>query len=82
MIQPDSAEVDQLTARLGATCRTVIDAEIRRLRRRVPQLSETQLAVLDEALWSVAERLVLARVRAAPPGPARCAAAVFAGDPR
>jgi hypothetical protein len=47
--------------------RTVIDAELRRLARRVPSLSRNDLNVIDAALEELAESSILAQLRRAPP---------------
>ncbi|MPZ61282.1 MAG: hypothetical protein GEU93_08295 [Propionibacteriales bacterium] len=43
--------------------RTVIDAELQRLARRVPSLRRTDLAVIEAALEDLADSLILARLR-------------------
>lgn len=52
-----------LVARVGMSSRGVIDAELRRLARRVPSLRPADLTVVDEALEEVAESLILAPLR-------------------
>ncbi|MGH3357421.1 MAG: hypothetical protein ACRDO7_01370, partial [Nocardioidaceae bacterium] len=55
-----------LTERIARECESVIDAERTRLRRRRPQLSDTELATLDETLTQIAERLLLDALRRNP----------------
>jgi hypothetical protein len=45
--------------------RTVIDAELQRLARRVPSLGRADLAVIDDALEELAECLIIGRLRGA-----------------
>jgi hypothetical protein len=52
-----------LVARMGMSSRRIIDAELRRLARRVPSLRPADLTVVDEALEEVAESLILAPLR-------------------
>jgi hypothetical protein len=60
------AEVD-VVGRVHDHGRTVIDAELQRLSRRVPSSSPADLAVIDAELEDLAESLILERLRHAPP---------------
>ncbi|MFE9694311.1 hypothetical protein [Micromonospora sp. NPDC005806] len=51
--------------------RAVIEAELRRLARKVPSLRPNDLAVIDAALDELAESLLLARLRSLPQHTAR-----------
>lgn len=57
---------DDLIERVARDCDAVIDAELARLRRRQPQLSESDLVALDDALADLAERLLLRALRRKP----------------
>jgi hypothetical protein len=57
--------VAQLVAEMHHRTRTVIDAELQRLARRVPSLGPADLAVIDAALEELAECLIIGRLRGA-----------------
>ena len=54
-----------LVVRVHQRTRVVIDAELRRLARRVPSLEQDDLALIDAALDALAETLVIGRLRGA-----------------
>jgi hypothetical protein len=62
---PDDPTSD-LVAQVHNYSRTVIDAELRRLARKVPSLRRADPDVIDAALEELAESLILARTRNAP----------------
>ncbi len=64
---PDDPTSD-LVAQVHNHSRSVIDAELRRLARKVPSLRRADLEVVDAALEELADSLILARLRNAPPG--------------
>lgn len=55
-----------LPVRLRHHSRAVIEAELRRLARRVPTLAPSQLSVVGEAMHDLAATLILDRVITAP----------------
>lgn len=57
---------DYLIERIARDCDAVIDAELSRLRRRRPRLSESDLAALDKTLSALANRLLLDALRRRP----------------
>ncbi len=59
----DSAS--DLVVRVHQQTRTVIDAELQRLARRVPSLAGADLAVIDAVLDDLAESLIIGRLRGA-----------------
>lgn len=59
---PDGPK-SNLVAQVHRHSRTVIDAELQRLARRVPSLRRTDLAVIEAALEDLADSLILARLR-------------------
>lgn len=62
---PDDPQSD-LVAQVHHHSRTVIDAELQRLARKVPSLRRADLDVIDATLEQLAESLLLARLRNAP----------------
>lgn len=62
---PDDPRSD-FVAQVYRHSRTVIDAELRRLARKVPSLRRTDLDVIAATLEEIAESLLLARLRNAP----------------
>jgi len=68
--RPDDPTAD-LVAQVHEHSRTVIEAELRRLARRVPTLRPHDLAVIDAALDELADSLLLARLRRLPQHTAR-----------
>lgn len=66
MTQLATREDNDLSVRIAAECDTVIAAELERLRRRLPSLSEADVAAIDDALAQLAERLLLDAVRRRP----------------
>ncbi|MDT3440257.1 MULTISPECIES: hypothetical protein [unclassified Pseudofrankia] len=61
--EPSSGLVDRVQYR----SRSVVDAELRRLARKVPTLDRADLDVIDAALEELADSLVIARLRSANP---------------
>jgi hypothetical protein len=61
---PDEPTSD-LVVQVHHRSRTVIDAEVQRLARRVPSLDRADLAVIDAALEELAECLIIGRLRGA-----------------
>lgn len=55
-----------LPARVAAGCDAVIAAELDRLRHRLPSLSTTDLAAIDDALAQLADHLLLDAIRRRP----------------
>lgn len=62
---PDNPTAE-LVIRVHNRSRTVIDAELHRLARRVPALRRADLNVIDAALEELAESLILAPLRNVP----------------
>lgn len=56
-----------LVAQVRHHSRLVIDAEVRRLTRRVPSLRRTDLDVIDAVLTELADSLLVARLRSVQP---------------
>jgi hypothetical protein len=74
--RPDDPRSD-LVAQVHRHSRTVIDAELRRLARRVPSLRRADLDVIAATLEEIAESLLLARLRNAAGHRTAAAASLF-----
>jgi len=80
---PDDPRSD-LIATVHGNSRTVVEAELRRLSRRVPSLGPADLDVVDAALQDLAEALILRPLRNAPSDAAPLLRRLFdaaTGDP-
>lgn len=66
MTQLETREDSDLSVRIAAECDAVIAAELERLQHRLPSMSETDLAAIDDALAQLAERLLLDAIRRRP----------------
>lgn len=66
MTQRSQGPPSDLVAQVRAYSRDVIEAELRRLRRRAPSLRPDDLMVIDAALDELVESLLLTRLRRLP----------------
>jgi glutamyl-tRNA reductase len=79
---PAVAEAPQVVAALRARADEVVGAELRRLRRRRPELTRDQTDAIAEAVHGVTRHLLdhaVARLRCAAAGPGGAAYAARAG---